>query len=178
MPKRVFTPQDKAKFKQFIIANRDKMSTQAIADTLGVAKITVATWLMKMGIKKRRIGQANKGRFSKQTGGRWRKGRIYYTFKKNGSICMYADGETHQLSRVVWEENYGPIAKGMVITYRDNNPRNLEPSNLEMITRQEHLNRHGINRYPREIRSLIQISARLKKKLNEQSKSSTTSAVQ
>lgn len=46
--------------------------------------------------------------------------------KVNGQYIFWA--------RYTWEQNHGPIPKGMNVVFKDNNPRNMEISNLELIT--------------------------------------------
>ncbi len=41
------------------------------------------------------------------------------------------------LHRAVWEEHHGPIPEGMVVTFRDSNPKNCSIENLMLITRGE-----------------------------------------
>ena len=41
------------------------------------------------------------------------------------------------LGRYIWEQNNGPIPKGMCITFRDGDNMNCELSNLMMVTREE-----------------------------------------
>ena len=44
------------------------------------------------------------------------------------------------LGKVVWEQTHGkPFPKGMLLKYIDNDPMNVEPDNLIIMTRQEHI---------------------------------------
>lgn len=55
------------------------------------------------------------------------------------------------LHRHVWRENYGEIPRGMIVVFKDRNPDNCEPENLELITRAENMKRNTIHNYPEEI---------------------------
>lgn len=58
----------------------------------------------------------------------WREnsGRFIPRIKIGGRFIFWA--------RYTWEQNHGPIPKGMNVVFKDNNPRNMEISNLELIT--------------------------------------------
>lgn len=43
------------------------------------------------------------------------------------------------LHRYVWEEHYGEIPAGMVVTFRDGNSLNCDIDNLTLISREEHI---------------------------------------
>lgn len=65
--------------------------------------------------------------------------------KDNRGVFNYhiriSKGKWEYLSRFLWRQNYGEIPKGMIITYIDGDPMNCVIDNLEMITRQENLQR-------------------------------------
>lgn len=46
------------------------------------------------------------------------------------------------LARHVYEANYGPLARGMVIHHRDRNPLNDSIENLQAMTRRDHALEH------------------------------------
>ncbi len=62
---------------------------------------------------------------------------------------------------LVWEGAYGPVPHGSMLRFRDGNRRNCALENLECITRQEHMARVTIHRYPPEVRSVIRLQGRL-----------------
>ena len=39
--------------------------------------------------------------------------------------------------RRIWQQTYGPIPEGMIVSFRDSNKDNLDPKNLMLITRDE-----------------------------------------
>ena len=73
------------------------------------------------------------------------------------------------LHRAVWEENNGPIPKGMVITFKDGNKENCDISNLMMITKAENgmMTRRGLRSDNPEITEAGLNVARLKSRIKE-----------
>ena len=69
--------------------------------------------------------------------------------------------------RLIYEQHYGPIPKGMIVTFRDRNPQNVAIENLELISRQEGMKRNSIQNYPKEVKSTIRLLSKLKKIINE-----------
>lgn len=69
--------------------------------------------------------------------------------------------------RMIWEEANGPIPPGMIVIFKDKNKKNFDINNLELITRAEGVNRNRYTQYPPELRNLIKLNNKLKKKLNE-----------
>ena len=53
-----------------------------------------------------------------------------------------------QEHRRIYEATYGPISAGMMISFKDNNPDNLAPENLILVSRGEHacVNARGLRR--------------------------------
>lgn len=74
---------------------------------------------------------------------------------------------THRMN---WEAVHGPIAKGMMLVFKNSDRLNCDPSNLELITRQEHMSRHTLYRYPKEITQLIQLRGAVQRKINRRLK--------
>lgn len=58
----------------------------------------------------------------------------------------YGNGNFVLKHRKVWEETYGPIPEGNIITFRDGNRKNCDPENLIMISKAQNavLNHKGI----------------------------------
>lgn len=56
-----------------------------------------------------------------------------------------AEGKWVLKHRLLWTKHHGPVPPGHLVTFRDGNPHNFNLSNLELITRKEHVfrNRHG-----------------------------------
>jgi hypothetical protein len=47
---------------------------------------------------------------------------------------------------LVWEENHGPLPKGMLVHHQDRNTMNDVPTNLQSLTRAEHAREHSRDR--------------------------------
>jgi hypothetical protein len=104
------------------------------------------------------------------------KGNIPHNTKWNGYERITKDGYTEirvdkgqfkLKHRIVWEQVNGPIPKGMIIVFKDNNKKNIDINNLELISRKEGINRNRLVQYPPELRTLIKLNNKLKKKINE-----------
>ena len=67
----------------------------------------------------------------------------------------------------LWEDKHGPVPPGMIIVFRDRNSQNITLSNLEMISMKENMVRNSIHRYPAELKQVIKLNGKLKKKTNE-----------
>jgi HNH endonuclease len=69
--------------------------------------------------------------------------------------------------RLIYEQHYGPIPKGMYIIFKDKNKLNFDIDNLELISLKEHMARNTIQRFPKELKQLIHLNTKLKKLTNE-----------
>lgn len=74
------------------------------------------------------------------------------------------------LQRFNWEKENGPIPKGMLVVFKNNNKLNCEPSNLKLITRAENMNINTIHNYPEDIVKATMTIARLTREINKQTK--------
>lgn len=74
--------------------------------------------------------------------------------------------------RLIWEELHGPILKGQYVTFLDGNKDNLDPDNLVLISRQEHLcmTRNGLRSDNPQITQNGVYIARLLTKIAEKQK--------
>ena len=92
----------------------------------------------------------------------------YERMSKDGYIeVRVAEGKFKLKHRVVWEQVNGPIPPGMIIVFKDKNKQNVDINNLELISRKEGIHRNRLTQYPPELRTLIKLNNKLKKKLNE-----------
>lgn len=66
--------------------------------------------------------------------------------------------------RLVWEKHNGKIPKGLVVVFKDENPKNLAIENLEMLTRLELLQRNHlkIKQAPAQLKPSLKLMAKLK----------------
>lgn len=114
---------------------------------------------------------------------RFKKGSVPHNTVPVGTVVMATDGYlktkvaepnkwkwTHRMN---WEAVHGPIPKGMLLTFKDGNHENCDPSNLELITREEHLARHTIHNLPAELKQVIQLTGAIKRRINSHGKRCT-----
>lgn len=97
---------------------------------------------------------------------------------KNGYIWMkvpeedpYTGFPTRYKLKHVWiyEQKHGPVPKGYVVIFKDQNNRNFDPGNLEAIKRADlaRLNQAGYKEAPGELKPSILALCRLKTKIGE-----------
>ena len=68
-------------------------------------------------------------------------------------------------SRYVWEQVYGKIPYGMIISFKDKNTMNCDIENLELISKGENMKRNSIQNMPEEIKQSIRILNGFKRKV-------------
>jgi hypothetical protein len=78
---------------------------------------------------------------------------IFYEGHKvymNGEYpAIFLNGHNQHIHRLQWVKHHGEIPKGYVVHHKDENKLNWDITNLELITRSEHLKRHkGIVKRP------------------------------
>jgi hypothetical protein len=114
------------------------------------------------------------------------KKKIEHTFFKKGSkpyhavenghehvnkegyvVVRIAPSKTRLKHHIIWEQHHGTIPSGKIITFRDGNKKNFDIHNLEMITRQEGMNRNTIHNYPRPIKDSLYAIASLTRTINK-----------
>jgi hypothetical protein len=72
---------------------------------------------------------------------------------------------------LVWQEHTGQqLPKGHAVVFRDRNIKNLDPANLECITRAELMARNTIHRYPQPLKHAIRLVNKLQRTINEKQK--------
>lgn len=67
----------------------------------------------------------------------------------------------------LWKKNNGRIPKGMIVVFKDGDTMHCEVENLELITREQNMNRNTIHRYPQELKDVIRLTNKVSKKLKE-----------
>lgn len=87
---------------------------------------------------------------------------------------MRDDGPMHKrwelVHRLNWEAVHGPIPAGHVLVFRNNNRMDVDPDNLELLSRRELVARNTIHRYPPALRSLIRLNAKVRREIDEHAK--------
>ena len=56
--------------------------------------------------------------------------------------AVFINGKNNHVHRLVWEEHFGIIPNGYVIHHKDENKLNWDISNLELLSRDEHIREH------------------------------------
>ncbi|EEE6681729.1 HNH endonuclease [Salmonella enterica] len=114
------------------------------------------TFRKRLGLKTGRTGQFQKGHVPANAGtkgvmkansGSFKKGQTAINSRPVGAERINRDGYIEikvaepnkwQLKqRVVWEKHNGKLAAGHCVTFKDNDPLNCEPENLQLISRGE-----------------------------------------
>lgn len=72
--------------------------------------------------------------------------------------------------RVEWEKVNGKIPKGMILVCKSDNKQDCSPSNWELITRAQNMQRNTYHNYPKEIANLIQLRGALNRQINKKQK--------
>jgi len=71
------------------------------------------------------------------------------------------------LHRVIWERCNGAIPKGQICIFIDGNTRNLEVTNLALLTKMQNMKRNSLHSLPKELAELIQLRGALNRQLNK-----------
>jgi len=173
----------------FLKKNYFKYPTPVICKMMGRGESTIQSYRRKLGLP---LGKENAGRFKKGSvpwtkgkkmppgwGGttRFKKGHVPKNVKTDGHVSIrrskgrpYAwtrisQNYWRELHRIVWEQTMGPIPRGYNVQFKDRNSLNCEPSNLYLINRHNQMQQNTIHRYDPELKALIRLAAKLKRKL-------------
>lgn len=77
------------------------------------------------------------------------------------------------LHHLTWEREHGPVPPGHVLTFRDRNPKNAEPDNLELVAKTDWIKRYQPETtLPPEIARLIRLRSALVRQINKAEKES------
>lgn len=106
----------------------------------------------------------------------FKKGRLPHNTKYNGAISKRSDGylwirvnlnKWELLHRYVWKQSTGETLNSKdVIRFIDGNTNNVVIDNLYKVDRAGNMDLNSIVRYPNEVRELIHINNKLKRKAN------------
>lgn len=69
--------------------------------------------------------------------------------------------------RLVWVEHNGPIPTGHAIAFKDGDKTNVDPGNLECLTRAELMSRNTYHNYGKEIAALVQLRGAVTRQINK-----------
>jgi len=76
--------------------------------------------------------------------------------------------EWQLLHRYIWEKANGPLPKDKIVVFKDGNRYNIKLDNLELMTREENMQRNTIHRYPADLRHTMRVLNKLYKTINNQ----------
>lgn len=79
-------------------------------------------------------------------------------------------GKWELLHRHLYKKFVGEIPKNYVVAFKDGDSLNCITSNLELITRQENMQRNSVQRYPEELKDIIRTKGVLTRLINKRSK--------
>lgn len=108
----------------------------------------------------------------------FKKGSKPSNWKPVGHIRLTVDGyyemkmaegmqQFKLLHRVIWERCNGAIPKGQICIFIDGNTKNLEVTNLALMTKVQNMKRNSLHSYPKELAELIQLRGALNRQLNK-----------
>lgn len=92
--------------------------------------------------------------------------RVYHKNKRKYR-WIRLNSKWQMLHVVRWTEQNGPVPEGHIIVFKNGDTLNTDPSNLECITLAENMKRHSIQRFPEELKELIILQTRIKRKLKK-----------
>lgn len=74
------------------------------------------------------------------------------------------------IHHLVWRMHGHSIPRGQVLVFRDGDRRNFDINNLQLIKRQELMQRNSVHNLPAEVKELVSIKARIVRKINQMEK--------
>jgi hypothetical protein len=89
---------------------------------------------------------------------------------KNGKPYLYIRVELNkwkELHRYNWEQVRGPVPPGHILRFLNGDTRDCRVENLELISRKDNMRLNTIHRYPEEVKVVIRLTTKLKRKINK-----------
>lgn len=105
----------------------------------------------------------------------FRKGNIPHNVKHDGYERVNVDGYIEvrvsigkyaQKHRLIWEQAYGKVPEGFIVSFKDGNRLNCTLENLHLITRQDIMARNSYHRLPGELKDAIRLVGKIKKHIH------------
>lgn len=107
------------------------------------------------------------------------KGHVPHNAKYDGHVSVRKDtsgrhykyirisqAKVELLHRHLWEQHYGKIPEGYIVSFKDRNTMNCVIENLELISREENMKRNSVQNLPEEIKTAIRYVAGFNRKIN------------
>lgn len=85
-----------------------------------------------------------------------REGYVYIRISKGKYVLKH---------QYLWEQKNGPVPPKHILVFKDGIKTNTDPDNLELITMRENLRRNSIHRFPEELKEIIHLKNKLKRKI-------------
>jgi DNA-binding CsgD family transcriptional regulator len=176
-----------------LMIDRSESSVYGIASALGLKKnaefiAAIARKNYYSNPEKYQKGQFKKGLkpWNKNTKGlcksnktSFKKGNLPHNTRIDGDLSLRNDKSGVQYyhirlsnakwvlaHRYFWEQAYGPVPDNHIVVFKDGNTHNYALENLEMISYEENMRRNSIQNYPKEIKEVIRLNAKLTKTIN------------
>lgn len=80
-----------------------------------------------------------------------------------------------QVHVLIWEAENGPLPDGWLVVFKDKDRQNFAPDNLLALSKQDHMRRNSITRYPREVHAMAVKIGRFVGKLKQLEKDNAKS---
>lgn len=117
----------------------------------------------------------------------FKKGIIPQNYKPVGSTRVSVDGYVEikiadprtwvLMHREVWKQHHGEYPPpGTAIVFIDGNKQNCDINNLQLLTRQELMQRNSVHNLPKELKDVIRLTGVITRKINERTKQHQRSA--
>lgn len=91
----------------------------------------------------------------------------YERINVEGYVEVRVNGKFILKNRLIYNEHYGNLDKNQIVIFKDGNKQNFNIDNLQAITKAENAVRNSIHRYPEELKSLMRLNSKLKRKINQ-----------
>lgn len=91
----------------------------------------------------------------------------YERINVEGYTEVRVNGKFILKNRLIYQQHYGNLDKNQIVIFKDGNKQNFNIENLQVISRAENVARNSIHRYPEELKSLMRLNAKLKRKINQ-----------
>lgn len=111
----------------------------------------------------------------------FKKGLIPHNYRPIGSTRLTKDGYTEikiadpctweTMHREVWKQHHGEYPPaGTAIVFIDGNKQNCDISNLQLLTRQEMMQKNTVHNLPEDLKEVIYLHAAITRRVNERKK--------